>query len=106
MANITYSVIEKSGNELFIGKTFWKSIVLPSLLYGTNIINLTDDNIRELQKSEKSEKSENSVYRCILGAAHYNPNVALRGEIGASLMRKRVINGRINYVKGIRRNRN
>ena len=61
---------------------------------------MTDDNIRELHKIE------NSVYRCILGAAHYNPNVALRGEIGASLMRKRVINGRINYVKGIQRNRN
>ena len=81
-ANITYSVIEKSCNKLLIGKTFWKGIALPSLLYGTNIINLTDDNIRELQKIE------NSVYRCILGAAHYNPNVALRGEIGASLMRK------------------
>ena len=100
MANITYSVIEKSCNKLLIGKTFWKSIALPSLLYGTNIINLTEDNIRELQKIE------NSVYRCILGAAHYNPNVALRGEIGASLMRKRVINGRISYVKGIQRNRN
>ena len=99
MANITYSVIEKSCDKLLIG-IFWKSIALPSLLYGTNVINLTDYNITELQKIE------NSVYRCILGAAHYNPNVALRGEIGASLMRKRVMNGRINYVKGIQRNRN
>ena len=57
-------------------------------------------NIRELQKIK------NSVYRCILGAAHYNPNVTLRGEIGASLIRKRVINGRINYIKGIQRNIN
>ena len=29
MANITYSVIEKSCNQLLIGKTFWKSIALP-----------------------------------------------------------------------------
>ena len=36
----------------------------------------------------------------------YNPNVALRGEISASLMGKRVITGRINYVKGIQRNIN
>ena len=72
-------------------KTFWKGIALPSLLYGTNMINLTDDNIRELQKIE-------SVYRCILGAAHNNLNM--------SLMRKRVINGRINYVKDIQRNMN
>ena len=56
---------------------------------------MTDDNIRELQKIE------NSVYRCILGAAHYNPHAALRGEIGASL-----INGRINYIQGIQRNIN
>ena len=100
MANITYRVIEKSCNKLLIGKTFWKSIALPSLLYVTNIIHLTDDNVRELRKMG------NSVYRCILGAAHYNSNEALRGEIGASLMRKRVINDRRNYVKGIQRNRN
>ena len=49
---------------------------------------------------------ENSVYRCILGASHYSPNVTLRREIGASLMRKRVINSRMNYIKGIQRNRN
>ena len=100
MANITYSVIERSCNKLLIGKTFWKSIVLPSSLYGTNIINLTEDNINELQKIE------NSVCRSILGAIHYSPNVTLRGEIGASLVKKIVINGRINYIKGIQSNRN
>ena len=93
-------MIERSCNKLLIGKTFWKSIVLPSILYGTNIIYLTEDNINELQKIE------NSVYRSILGAAHYSPNVTLRGEIGASLVKKRVINGRINYIKGIQSNRN
>ena len=32
--------------------------------------------------------------------------MTLRGEIGASLVKKRVINGRINYIKGIQSNRN
>ena len=100
MANIIYSVIERSCNKLLIGKTFWKSIILPSVLYGSNIINLTEDNINKLQKIE------NSVDRSILGAAHYSPNVTLRGEIGASLVKKRVINGGINYIKGIQTNRN
>ena len=45
MANIIYSVIEKSCNKLLIGNTFWYSIVLQSLLYGTNVIKLTEDNI-------------------------------------------------------------
>ena len=86
--------------ELLIGKTFWKNIVLPLVFYGINIINLTEDNINELHKIE------NSVYRSILGAAHYSPNVTLRGEIGTSLVKKRVRNGRINYIKGIQSNRN
>ena len=34
------------------------------------------------------------------------PKCGSKGEIGASLMKKRLINGRINYVKGIQRNRN
>ena len=71
---------------------------MPSIFYGTNIINLTDDNINELQKIE------NSVYMSILGAAHYSPNVTLRGEIGASLVKKIFINGRINYINGIQTN--
>ena len=32
--------------------------------------------------------------------------MTLRGVIGASLVKKRVINGRINYIKGIQSNRN
>ena len=71
-----------------------KSIVLLSILYGTNIINLTEHNMNELQKIE------NGVYRSILGAAHYSRNVTLRGEICASPVKKIVINGRINYIKG------
>ena len=58
--NITYSVIEKGCNKLLIGKTFWKSIGLPSVLYGTNIINLTENNINELQKIENSVYSSRS----------------------------------------------
>ena len=54
MTNITYSVIEKSYTKLLIGKTFWDSIVLPSVLYGTNIIHLIEDNINELQKIENN----------------------------------------------------
>ena len=38
--------------------------------------------------------------------AHYSPNVTLRGEIGVSLIRERVLNDRINYIKGIQRNIN
>ena len=87
-------------NKLLIGKTYWKSIILPSILYGTNIINLSEDDIKDLQIIE------NNVYRSILNAPPYAPNVTLRGEIGASLMKKRIIQGRLSYMKSIMSGRN
>jgi hypothetical protein len=40
MANCTYSIIEKSVSKIVIGKAFWKSMVLPSLLYGVGVIDV------------------------------------------------------------------
>ena len=95
MANLTYCIIEKSCNKLLIGKTYWKSIILPSIFYGTNIINFSVDDIKDPQIIE------NNVYRSILNASPYAPNVTLRGEIGASLMKKRIIQRRLSYMKNI-----
>ena len=79
IANNTYSIIARSCNKLMIGKTFWKSVALPSILYGTKVINLTEDEINKLRRIE------NSVWRQILGAPGYAPICTLRGEIGTSL---------------------
>ena len=100
MANMTYSIIEKGCNRLLIGKTYWKSIALPSILYGVNVINLSEDDIKDLQVIE------NDVYRTILNAPGYAPNTTLRSEIGSSLMKKRIMNGRINFIKSILHGRN
>ena len=99
-SNMTYSIIEKGGNRLLIGKTYWKSIALPSILYGVNVINLSEDDIKDLQVIE------NDVYRTILNAPGYAPNTTLRSEIGSSLMKKRIMNGRINFIKSILQGRN
>ena len=97
MANMTYSII---CNRLLIGKTYWKSIALPSILSGVNAINLSEEDIDDLRKIE------NSVYRTILNAPQYAPNSTLRSEIGSSLMKKRIMNGRINFMKHIINGRN
>ena len=34
LANLTYSLIEKSCNKIMIGKTYWKSVAIPSILHG------------------------------------------------------------------------
>ena len=92
---MTYSIISKSCNKLLIGKTYWKSCVLPAILFGTSLINMTEKDIEELQKIE------NCVYRHILGAPSYAPVCTLRGEVGASSMKARIIKGRIMYLKSI-----
>ncbi|XP_043192465.1 uncharacterized protein LOC122365374 [Amphibalanus amphitrite] len=93
MANMTYGVIARSCNKLMIGKTFWKSLALPSILYGANIFYITEEEVKKL------EMIENGVYRQILGAPRYTANCALRGEIGASTMKTRVMKGHLQYVR-------
>ena len=50
MANLTYSVIGKSCNKLLIGKTFWKNIVLPSVLHGVAVVNMREGDIKKNSK--------------------------------------------------------
>lgn len=95
LANMTYSIIAKSCHKITIGKTYWKNVCLPSILYGANIINFTEEEINKLQRIE------NSVFRQILGAPKYAQTCTLRGEVGASSMLARVIEGRFMYLKSI-----
>ena len=95
MANMTYTVVEKSVCRMLIGKTYWKSLVLPSVLYATNVMGLNRVEIGKLQVAE------NSVYRKILGAPKYAPVCTLRGDVGASMMMTRVLKGMICYAKSI-----
>ena len=95
LANVTYSVIAKSCNKILIGKTFWKSVAIPSILHGVNMINMTETDIEKLQRIE------NGVYRQILCGPKYAARTTLRGEIGASLMKRRIIDGRIQYYRKI-----
>ena len=92
LANLTYSVIEKSCNKVLVGKTFWKNVALPSILYGTSVVHLTETEIGKLQRIE------NGVYRKILGATKNTVAATLRGEIGASLMKTRIVQGKLKYV--------
>ena len=37
---MTNSVIEKSCHRVMMGKTYWKGVVLPSALYGAEVIDM------------------------------------------------------------------
>ena len=93
MANLTYSVIYKSVNKVLIGSTFWKNVVLPSILFGSSIIIFNQEDIKKLQRIE------NAVLRKILGAQRFAPIATLRGEVGSSLMESRIMKEKISYLK-------
>ena len=95
LANMTYSIISKSCNKMLIGKTYWKCVVLPSLLQCIGVMTFTKEQIEKLQVIE------NTVYRKILGARFGTSNCILRGEIGASSMEKRMIENTLTWVKSI-----
>jgi len=93
MANLTYPVISKSCNKLLIGKVYWKSLILPKLLYGAGIMDYSKTDILNLGRVE------NIAYRSMLGAPKYAPVTTLRGEIGSSSMEARIMETRIKYIK-------
>ena len=74
---MTYLVVVRACSRLVIGKTYWKSVVLPSILYASAVIGWTATDIQKLQRYE------NSVWRQILSAPLYTPVVALQGKLAA-----------------------
>ena len=93
MANLTYSVIARSCNRLLIGKTYWKSVVLPSVLYASSVVTWDKGGLRTLQRIE------NNVWRHILGCPGYTPICAMRGDIGSSTMSIRVMKSKLKYIR-------
>ena len=92
MANLTHAIIHKSVNKVIIGTTYWKQVILPSILYGSAVIVYNKEDILKLQRIE------NSVHRKILGAQRFAPIVTLRGEVGASLMESRIMREKVTYL--------
>ena len=91
MASLTYSVISKSCNKMLIGKTYWKSVDIPMLLHGANVIDYK-------KKLRKLQSIENGVFRMILGARKYTAE-GVRGEVGASLFETRIMKSKLTYPK-------
>merc|ERR1712240_698509 len=94
-ASRTYSVIKRSCNKMLIGKTYWKGEIIPSVLHGIGLMNLSGEDTNKLQAIE------NRVYGTILGARKGTPIAAIRGEVGALLVSTRNMRARINLAHSI-----
>ena len=100
LENATFAMIESSCNRGLVGKTYWKNICVPAILYGFNTAKITEKEINSLQVIE------NGVYRKILKAPSYAPTGTLRGEIGSAMMKTRIIKGKLLYWKSVQEGNN
>ena len=98
--NMTYSVISKSCNKILIGKTYWKGMVLPSVLNGIGVMNVSNEIIENVQGIE------NGVYRKILGARGKTVLETLRGEVGALSSEVRFMQSMLMLAKSIWNSKN
>merc|ERR1712121_491362 len=84
-----------SADKAVIGKAMWKQGSVPSILYGRVVIPASKTLTKELQENE------NRVWRHILGVGGYTTVAALRGEIGSSLMKTRIMDNALQYVRSV-----
>ena len=93
MANQIFSVLGNCCNSMLIGKTFWKGLALPCLLYGTETISFNKTEIQNLQRLD------NKAFRHILGVHTSTAVEFIRGEVGASSAKSRDAKTKILFIK-------
>ena len=91
-ANGVMSQIKKSADKVIVGKAIWKLMAIPALLFGRAVVTTTRTNIEKLQIIE------NKVWRYLLGIGGYSTVEALRGEIGASMVKSRIMETMLLYM--------
>ena len=93
MMSVASSVVVRACDRLVIGKTYWKSVVLPGVL--------SSDGVIAWRKNErdKLQRIENGVWRRVFKAPSYTPVMALQGEIGCSSVEARDMRSKISFVK-------
>ena len=100
LTNMTHGIVKKACNRLIIGKTYFKSIVIPNVLYGSAVIDWNRKEERVLQTKQ------NEVCRKLLNAPKFCAVAALKGDIGLSDMKTRLMQSRLQYINNIEKREN
>ena len=77
---------------VIVERATWKMMAIPSILFGRAVITTSKTNIEKLQRVE------NKVWRYLLGIGGYATVEALRGEIGASMVKSRIMETMLSYM--------
>merc|ERR1711874_512473 len=96
--NALLAQIKKRADKVIVGKAIWKLMALPAILFGRAVIPTCDSPIEGLQRLERLQRLENRVWRYLLGIGGYSTVESLRGEMGASMVRSRVMETMMSYA--------
>merc|ERR1712121_449461 len=77
--NTIMGEVRKSADKAIVGKTAWKQMAVPSILFGRAVVPTSNT------LGENLQRKENMVWRHILGIGGYSAVASLRGEVGSSL---------------------
>merc|ERR1711874_522546 len=91
-ANAIIRQIKKSANKVIVGKAIWKLMAITALLFGRTVVTTSKNNI------ERLKRMENKVWRYLLRIGGYATIEALRGEIGASMVKSRIMETMLLYM--------
>ena len=91
--NTLMAEVRKSADKVQVGKAIWKLMSIPAILFGRAVVPTFANRIVEIQKLE------NRVWRFLLDIGGYSTVAALRGEMGASLVKSRVMETVLQYVR-------
>ena len=94
-ANVLIDHVKSSCDMVVVGKAIWKAMDIPAALYGRAVIPTSEEGIKKLQRIE------NRVWRYLLGIGGYSTVKGLRGEIGASSMKSRIMESMLSFIVNI-----
>ena len=91
--------VKSSCDVVLVGKAIWKTMAIPQALYGRAVIPTSETDIIKLQRIE------NRVWRLLLGIGGYSTVESLRGEIGASSVRARIMESMLAYIISVNKSK-
>ena len=93
--NTIMSEVSRSADKALVGKAIWKQVSVPSILFGRTVVPTCNT------LAEKLQRKENKVWRHTMGIGGYSTVAGLRGEMGASLMKTRIMKTTLQFVREV-----
>merc|ERR1712179_901939 len=85
--------VRKSADKVVVGRAIWKLMALPAILFGRAVVTTSATQVLAIQRQG------NRVWRYLMDIGGYSTVAALRGEIGASMVKSRVMETSLQYVR-------